>query len=320
MSSSSAAGRPGVETAGALAELYRHDFARTTRACRQEPARLVLVEARPGAAHHVHAGAPAYTKKALEKRGVEVLAGEVVESIDADARHPEVGRSPQAHTLVWGAGLQANPLVALARASSCSTAAASPVGPDLSLAGPSRGLRGRRHRLDHRHEDEEVCRSSARSRCRAGERAGENIARRLAGKETGPFAYHDKGTMATIGRGAAVVQMPGGRTMKGRPPCSPGAPSTSPCCPPPRTARRPSSDWTWAGLTHKRSGRITPADEDEAMRERDPVGPCRAEGNPGEHPRSIPCPASRPARRRGDGPRRPPTCSSSSASPATSPA
>src|SRR5204862_207781 len=50
----------------------------------------------------------------------------------------------------------------------------------------------------------------------SGEWAGDNIARRLAGQPTTPFSYHDKGTMATIGRGAAVVQMPGGRTMKGR--------------------------------------------------------------------------------------------------------
>ena len=50
----------------------------------------------------------------------------------------------------------------------------------------------------------------------SGEHAGETIARLVAGKETKPFKYHDKGTMATIGRGAAVVQMLGGRTMKGK--------------------------------------------------------------------------------------------------------
>ena len=49
----------------------------------------------------------------------------------------------------------------------------------------------------------------------SGEHAGETIARRVAGKKSEPFDYRDKGTMATIGRGAAVVQMLGGRTMKG---------------------------------------------------------------------------------------------------------
>ena len=41
----------------------------------------------------------------------------------------------------------------------------------------------------------------------SGEHAGETIARTVEGKETKPFKYKDKGTMATIGRGAAVVQM-----------------------------------------------------------------------------------------------------------------
>ena len=50
----------------------------------------------------------------------------------------------------------------------------------------------------------------------SGEHAGETIAHRIAGKKTKPFKYRDKGTMATIGRGAAVVQMLGGRTMTGK--------------------------------------------------------------------------------------------------------
>ena len=72
----------------------------------------------------------------------------------------------------------------------------------------------------------------------SGEHAGEKIARRLAGKEAKPFKYHDKGTMATIGRGAAVVQMMRGRTMKGRAASWPGAPCTSLCSRPTRTARK----------------------------------------------------------------------------------
>jgi NADH dehydrogenase len=50
----------------------------------------------------------------------------------------------------------------------------------------------------------------------SGERAGENIALRLKGEATEPFRYFDKGTMATIRRGAAVAQLPTGQTMKGK--------------------------------------------------------------------------------------------------------
>lgn len=49
----------------------------------------------------------------------------------------------------------------------------------------------------------------------SGEHAGENIARLVGGKKTEPFEYTDKGTMATIGRGAAVVEFKRGKTMTG---------------------------------------------------------------------------------------------------------
>ncbi len=76
----------------------------------------------------------------------------------------------------------------------------------------------------------------------SGEHAGETIARRIAGKKTKPFAYKDKGTMATIGRGAAVVQMLGGQDDDRRSRhSSRGAPCTLRCYPRTRTARRPSS-------------------------------------------------------------------------------
>ncbi len=91
----------------------------------------------------------------------------------------------------------------------------------------------------------------------SGEHAGKTIARRLAGKQTKPFDYKDKGTMATIGRGAAVVQFLRGRTIKGTRRRSPGAPCTSRCCRRTRTAPRRSSTGPAPGFTHQRVGRIT---------------------------------------------------------------
>jgi NADH dehydrogenase len=48
-----------------------------------------------------------------------------------------------------------------------------------------------------------------------GKHAAKQIARLYRGLETETFSYFDKGTMATIGRGDAVLQMPFGRKMKG---------------------------------------------------------------------------------------------------------
>ena len=49
----------------------------------------------------------------------------------------------------------------------------------------------------------------------SGEHVGRQIERRILGNQTQPFKYWDKGFMATIGRGAAVVEFPNKRTLKG---------------------------------------------------------------------------------------------------------
>ena len=74
----------------------------------------------------------------------------------------------------------------------------------------------------------------------AGEHAGENVAQRSSpARPTEPFAYKDKGTMATIGRGAAVVQFRRRPHDEGaRRAFWPGVPCTSRCSRPTRTAPR----------------------------------------------------------------------------------
>ena len=49
----------------------------------------------------------------------------------------------------------------------------------------------------------------------SGEHVALQISRRLAGESAHPFKYWDKGFMATIGRGAAVVEFPNQRTLQG---------------------------------------------------------------------------------------------------------
>ena len=71
-------GPTGVET-GAIAELYRADFARTT-GIPQEKARVVLVEAGPDLFGMFKPNLRTYAKEALEKRSVEVVTGARVAS------------------------------------------------------------------------------------------------------------------------------------------------------------------------------------------------------------------------------------------------
>ena len=91
----------------------------------------------------------------------------------------------------------------------------------------------------------------------SGEHAGKEIAARLQGKEPKPFAYKDKGTMATIGRGAAVVQFLGGRTMTGAKAQAAWGVVHLALLPTNEDRAKAVVSWAGAITTHQRVGRIT---------------------------------------------------------------
>ncbi|HEX5902866.1 MAG TPA: NAD(P)/FAD-dependent oxidoreductase [Actinomycetota bacterium] len=248
-------GPTGVESAGALAELYRTNLAKDYPDVPQDKARLILVEASDSLLSMFKKGLRTYTKKALEKRTVEVMLGEVVEKIEPTRVHLKSGTVIDAHTLVWGAGLQANPLattLGLDLQHGNRVAAA----PDLSLPDrPEVFVAGDIGWITDT-KTKEVLPQLGSVALQAGEHAGENIARRLKGKDTKPFKYLDKGTMATIGRKAAVVQMPHGRSLTGRTAWLAWGAVHLALLSTGEDRARAVVDWTWAGFTHDRAGRI----------------------------------------------------------------
>ena len=208
-------GPTGVESAGALAELYRASSPRITRASPQEKARIVLVEAGPSCSRCSSTNIRAYTQKALEKRSVEVLLGEIVASVTPTRVTLKSGTVLDAHTLVWGAGLQASPLVAVARARA-------PEGnriaaePDLSLAGHPRCSPSATSRGSPTRRRSRCSRSSARSRSRpastpARTSRGASRARRPSRSSTTTRARWRRSDAAR-----RSCRCRGGRTMKGR--------------------------------------------------------------------------------------------------------
>jgi NADH:ubiquinone reductase (H+-translocating) len=255
-------GPTGVESAGALAELYRNIFSKDYPSLSQDQARLILVEAGPELFSMFKPDIRKYAKGALEKRGVEVLLGEMVASVAPTRVTLKSGTELQAHTLVWGAGLQGSPIaeslgLELERGNRVR------VEPDLSLAGhPEVFVVGDVASITD-SEAEGVLPQLGSVALQSGERAGENIARLVAGKETEPFEYHDKGTMATIGRGAAVVQFRRGRTMKGKAAWLAWGAVHLRLLPTGQDKVEAVVDWTWAGLTHERAARITVREEND---------------------------------------------------------
>ena len=256
------AGPTGVESAGALAELYRSNFAEDYPRVPQGKARIILVEAGDAVLPMFKKGLQTYAKKALEKRTVEVRLGEVVEKIDATRVHLKSGEVIDAHTLVWGAGLQASAL-ALGLGLELQHGGRIPTEPDLSVAGhPEVFVAGDIGWITDA-KTKKVLPQLGSVALQAGEHAGENIDRRLQGKDTEPFKYLDKGTMATIGRKAAVVQMPRGRSMTGRTAWLAWGAVHLALLSTGEAKARAVLDWTWAGFTHERAGRILVDDADD---------------------------------------------------------
>lgn len=248
-------GPTGIESAGALAELYSGDFAKDYPTLPEEKARLTLVEAGSELLPMFKSEIRRYTKKALEKRGVEVLLEEMVTSITPTQVTLRSGTVLPAHTLVWGAGLQGSP-IAESLGLELQRGNRIVVESDLSLAQHPEVFAAGDIAWITDTDTGEVLPQLGSVALQSGDRVGANIARLLSGRETEPFVYHDKGTMATIGRGAAVVQFRGGRMMKGKTAALAWGAVHLALMATGEDRAKAVVDWAWAGFTHERSGRI----------------------------------------------------------------
>jgi NADH dehydrogenase len=249
-------GPTGVETAGALAELYTGVFRKDYPDVPEDAARITLVEAGPEIFSMFKPDIRNYAVEALTKRGVEVTTGEVVDSVTPLRVKLKSGKELKAHTLVWGAGLQGNALVQslgleLEQGNRIAVDGElrMPSHPEVFAVGDVAAITDTK--------TQQVLPQLGSVALQSGEHAGETIARLVEGKEPEPFKYRDKGTMATIGRGSAVVQMMGGRTMKGKSAQLAWGTVHLALLPTNEDRAKAVVDWAGAGLTHQRSGRIT---------------------------------------------------------------
>jgi len=248
-------GPTGVETAGALAELYNGVFKKDYPDVAPGTAKVTLVEASPEIFSMFKPNIQEYAKEALTKRGVEVSTGEVVASVTPKRVMLKSGDEIPAHTLVWGAGLQGNELVQslgveLERGNRLGVdeQLRLPSHPEVFVVGDVAAITDAK--------TEQVLPQLGSVALQSGEHVGETIGRLVAGKEAEPFKYKDKGTMAMIGRGSAVVQMLGGRTMKGAKAQLAWGTVHLALLPTNEDRAKAVVDWAGAAMTHQRTGRI----------------------------------------------------------------
>jgi NADH:quinone reductase (non-electrogenic) len=194
------AGATGVELAGTLAEIARHTLKREFRHIDPATARVLLVEAGPRV---LPAFPPSLSEKArrqLERLGVMVRAGRPVTSLDEQGVWIGEERIA-ARTVLWAAGVAASPLgatlgVALDRAGRV------PVTAQLTVAGhPEVFVIGDLAVPDGTGPIPAIAPAAKQM----GRYAGAAILAKLAGRRIGPFRYRHFGSLATIGRMAAVA-------------------------------------------------------------------------------------------------------------------
>lgn len=206
-------GPTGVELAGAISELVSVNLPRDYRHLEHQQARVVLVEMNDS----LLAGfAPRLQRNALrtlQDKGVEVRFGATLAEARPDGVTFADGSSIKAATIVWTAGVAANPLAAHLDAEKRRGGTVA-VQPDLSLPGhPEVFVVGDLAAVPDRHDGQLP--QVAQVAIQGGRHAARQIERLEKGQATGAFRYHNHGTMATVGRRDAVAELPGGLTMTG---------------------------------------------------------------------------------------------------------
>jgi NADH:ubiquinone reductase (H+-translocating) len=208
-------GPTGVETAGALAELFAMVFRRDYPRLDVSRARVVLVEMQDHLLGPFAESSRLHALDTLRTRGVEVRLGTKVAEVAAEAVTFADGEVLPCHTLVWAAGVQANPLAGVLDVPQ-ERGGRITVGDDLRIEDRPGGwavgdIAAARDRTG------QPLPQLAPVAMQAGRHVARQITRLLEGRASEAFRYRDKGTMATIGRRAAVAELSARIRLRGAP-------------------------------------------------------------------------------------------------------
>ncbi|MDX2200435.1 MAG: NAD(P)/FAD-dependent oxidoreductase [Phycisphaerae bacterium] len=210
------AGPTGLELAGTLAEIARDTLRHDFRRINTQKARILLLDGSDRVLPTYVPSLSASAKRQVEALGVEVRLGTMVTGVDPEGvrvRADGVEQLIPAKTVLWGAGVVASPLgrkLAAATGAEVDRAGRVFVGDDCSVAGhPNIFVLG-----DLAHQiwrADQLVPGVAPAAIQHGSYLARLIRRRIEGRPTPPFRYVDKGSLATIGRAAAVADIAGWR-------------------------------------------------------------------------------------------------------------
>ena len=198
------AGPTGVEYSGALAELIRHVLPKDFHHLDVSQARVVLIEGSDRVLGAFSKGLSRDASRRLKRMGVEIMTGRFVKDVRERALVLDSGQSIDAGTIVWTAGVRAAPVAAMLGVDPSSLGRVR-VTPSLNVPGHEEVfVIGDAAEFEHRGGPLPMLAPVA---IQQGKHVAKTIAGRLEGRSDTRFRYFDKGTMATVGRGAAVAQV-----------------------------------------------------------------------------------------------------------------
>jgi NADH dehydrogenase len=197
-------GPTGVELAGAIGEMSRFTLAKDFRHINAASAHILLVEAGPRILPMFSPEQAARAARDLEALGVQIRIGRPVTQIDAEGADIGGERVPAA-TVLWAAGVKASPLGTRAGLKVDGQGRVL-VEPDLSVSGhPNVFVAG--DQAAFLHQTGKPLPGTAPVAMQEGQYLARLIRGEVAGRPREPFHFIDKGQMATIGRGRAIVEM-----------------------------------------------------------------------------------------------------------------
>jgi NADH dehydrogenase len=211
------AGPTGVEMAGQIGELARDTLRADFRRIDPRKARILLVEVADRVLTTFPSSLSVKAKRSLEKLGVTVLTQRTVVGVDAEGvAIDDGGGEPEripSRTVIWAAGVTASGLatrLAELTGAESDRAGRVTVESDLTLPGhPEVFALGDMVRVRNAEGSPTVLPGVAPVAMQQGRYAAKIVGDRLRSRRTSPFRYRDKGSLATIGRGAAVADIKG---------------------------------------------------------------------------------------------------------------
>jgi NADH:ubiquinone reductase (H+-translocating) len=207
------AGPTGVELSGAIAEIARQTLKNDFRSIHPEEAKIILLDGAPRVLMPFPDGLAEKASRSLAKLGVEVRCGAMVKEVNKEGLTIDSGGrtdSIAAKTVLWAGGITASPLgklVAGHTKAETDRGGRVKVKPDLTIPNyPDIYVIG--DLASAMDEKGKPLPGVAQVAMQGGAYAAKAILRKVKGqRELPPFHYFDKGTLAVIGRWAAVADV-----------------------------------------------------------------------------------------------------------------